>query len=851
MLHSKDESYTELRAAAIRFEAQQRLFTELGASMTGSGRGHGVFQVQGDGAEEEGEDPEDLYVEAVGKGGASKCHRCGKAGHMQKDYTDMTQVKCFRCGQSGHIGSNCRSPKAKAKALPKAKPKAGNKGSPRKTTKGKGGGKGKKGKLNEVGEAEEGKEPEQEWAEEEQAEEEWPEESGQVSGVLLMPLFVGSVEEASDGWMYWLLDSGDKECYRRASRGRDVSGRYLAANGTPVEMGEKVLASVLFAVERSDGTQDSQEFQLECNIGQTAHNIISTTQLMKKGWTFVQSNSGSFLVHEPTKTFIGEVLYWGSCPWIRVTSDGQQAGVPKTRAKKAIQAVVSGDGVVQESPEMTRHILRGHHPYDPNCIECAQGRGVGRSPRRPRRERILEIQADFFFLGRVSDKYKFILLRQVLSGLLGTTAVGPNVNVTAQQIRQILVEFGVSGSDGPPIDSRTDAATDVGELLRRSAINREFTLSRAGPQEHNVIGSAERGVREVKEAIAVARLELAKHQLDIVDSLVGWDGICRYVVAMHNLHGKKFGKTPRELLRDSPASKENPVSAMFCSQVLAETPESVNSIGRFVTAAYLWPVRNSFAHFVVAKIEGELKYFQAKSLKLVLPLHFPDELIQRFVVSTHDGPQRKIEDYSPVEVVPSDFMKLPGRIPPPRSWVDAAGKTLGCKACDSGKGKHSVACQARYSEWLESHDVSASGSKVVVSPSPGDVEPDLLDDQQEVVGHEYVPTTPEGSDGEKVEVSHDREKRRKVEVESSPDPYFTRRCPACESGMDVPGIRHNVECRKKRASLQAQPPSTRPEVSLPLDQPMVDSPAGPDEDSVAPMEFGLVDLSQCGVLFDP
>ena len=142
-------------------------------------------------------------------------------------------------------------------------------------------------------------------------------------------------------------------------------------------------------------------------------------------------------------------------------------------------------------------------------------------PRRPRRERILEIQADFFFLGRVSDKYKFILLRQVLSGLLGTTAVGPNVNVTAQQIRQILVEFGVSGSDGPPIDIRTDAATDVGELLRWSAINREFTLSRAGPQEHNVIGSAERGVREVKEAIAVVRLELAKRQLDIVDSLVG------------------------------------------------------------------------------------------------------------------------------------------------------------------------------------------------------------------------------------------------------------------------------------------------------------------------------------------
>ena len=46
--------------------------------------------------------------------------------------------------------------------------------------------------------------------------------------------------------------------------------------------------------------------------------------------------------------------------------------------------------------------------------------------------------------------------------------------------------------------------------------------------------------------------------------------------------------------------------------------------------------------------------------------------------------------------------------------------------------------QERHQEWLESHDVSASGSKVVVSPSPGDVEPDLLDDQQEVVGHEFM-----------------------------------------------------------------------------------------------------------------
>ena len=57
--------------------------------------------------------------------------------------------------------------------------------------------------------------------------------------------------------------------------------------------------------------------------------------------------------------------------------------------------------------------------------------------------------------------------------------------------------------------------------------------------------------------------------------------------------------------------------------------------------AYLWPVRNSFAHFVVAMIESELKYFQAKSLKLVLPLVFPPDLIERFVVSTPEGVPRE------------------------------------------------------------------------------------------------------------------------------------------------------------------------------------------------------------------
>ena len=32
----------------------------------------------------------------------------------------------------------------------------------------------------------------------------------------------------------------------------------------------------------------------------------------------------------------------------------------------------------------------------------------------------------------------------------------------------------------------------------------------------------------------------------------------------------------------------------------------------------------------------------------------------------------------------------------------------------------------------------------------------------------------------------------------------TRRCPACESGMEAPGIRHNKECKKRFAEFEEE-----------------------------------------------
>ena len=675
MLHASDESFPSLRAAALRYEGQQRLFMELGP---GSQARH-VHEVAVDPDVYEWyeyqdwddweEDEEQLPVSAAMKGG-DRCRQCGKAGHFAKNCsTDMSKVRCFKCGDSGHIGANCKkSPSAKGKPSPKTSPKS--RANPK--SKGKGSGKGgKKGKMHELAEGEVAEEEEGEW----QAQE-WPEDWADTpEGGVMMPL-ICSFQETD--WSWWLLDSG-------------AAVSVLSENFCHVDVG----------------------------------------------------------------------------------------GAPMDVSGLKVSAV----NLDQSQAERKRqHVLKGHFPYDPHCLECQQGRGVSRAPRRPMRERVLEIQVDFFFLGT----HKLVLFRQVMTGLLGVTAVSEDIRVTGSHIRQILTEFSLVGGEGPPIDFRTDAAPDVTALIQRSGIPREYTVTRAGPQNHDSVGSVERGVREVKEGIATIRLELAKENCDLQDSLAGWEACARYVVAMHNLHGKveNTGKTGREVLRDSVEASR--VSAMFCSHVLAETPESVPSVGRFVSAGYLYPVRNSFSHFVVAKIEDDLKYFQAKSLKFVFPITYPMDLVGRFLRRTgSEPPPGPIEDQSPVEIIPDYFAKLPDSIPPPRHWLDKFGNTDDCTACATRKGKHSVKCYERYRNWLRRGDEKKQEDKKPPVPAP------VADEEV----RDLVPQEPQ----EPQELPPVKAKDVAVIPGLPKGMAPTRGCPSCDSGMVAPGIRHSAKCKKSQA----------------------------------------------------
>eukprot|EP00435_Cladocopium_sp_Y103_P040784 s2263_g11.t1 len=175
--HAAGDAYVDFRAAALRFEQQQRMFVELSGSSSSSGA-RGVHALEGAdnteewwGYDQEGydnseyaqeEDPDDewewvedaqMWISAsVARGKVSpksnvKCHLCGRRGHMAKQCkADMSKVKCFRCSKFGHIGAQC----------PEKQKNSGNNQQKKPQVKaGKGKGKGKMHELTEQGSQEE------------------------------------------------------------------------------------------------------------------------------------------------------------------------------------------------------------------------------------------------------------------------------------------------------------------------------------------------------------------------------------------------------------------------------------------------------------------------------------------------------------------------------------------------------------------------------------------------------------------------------------------------------------------------------------------------------------------------
>ena len=131
--HSGADNYESYRNAAMRWEEQQRLFSDFGTV----GHSKRLSSLEGS-VEHHSLDAE--LVDAV----EGRCGKCGSRKHTAPGCTaDMSKIRCFRCGNMGHISFNC----------PESKEGKGSKGKGATVrSKGSSKGKGKKGKLNEVSE---------------------------------------------------------------------------------------------------------------------------------------------------------------------------------------------------------------------------------------------------------------------------------------------------------------------------------------------------------------------------------------------------------------------------------------------------------------------------------------------------------------------------------------------------------------------------------------------------------------------------------------------------------------------------------------------------------------------------
>ena len=105
----------------------------------------------------------------------------------------------------------------------------------------------------------------------------------------------------------------------------------------------------------------------------------------------------------------------GSCFEGYLHADGSYLPMESSVTRQGLTVGMVGAVELSTQERLRQHVLRGHKPYDPHCLECQQGRGVSRAPRRSLKERLLEVQVDFMFLGTVGSQYKFLLFHRCFS----------------------------------------------------------------------------------------------------------------------------------------------------------------------------------------------------------------------------------------------------------------------------------------------------------------------------------------------------------------------------------------------------------------------------------------------------
>ena len=668
----------------------------------------------------------------------------------------------------------------------------------------------------------------------------------------LFPL-LSQLSESDSSW--WLLDSGASTTVLSEKfaheYGVDVSkmfskdSPYRAANGTPVKMLGKAEVGVgVVMVDEWGESRVKRHAKLRAMIGNIQHNIISTTSLCKTGWQFWQGEDWCELINTVSGEKATEVGFFAGCPWVKLHAE--KSSSLSSTLQSGFGKSVSFDEGGSLAPltrgaeqELLRHRLQGHTPHDPRCIECARGHTVFAHRRRSQSGVECELQADFCYLSsrgeftddEVDECFKVLVLVEMASNSVGFILVTRDLQQTRAEIAKWLDLMGLA-SEKASVVLHTDSEFAVGQLVSRVAPRFSFTIRRAAPQQHRSVGAAERGVRRLKEALGILRADLNKNgQVDIPFTSESLQLVLCYLGLTHNHFGKAIGSelSPLEFIAMRKLSK--PSTSVYGSVVLAELPQSLLKDSpnetRSIEAIYLHAGLGT-GPVVQGKIrvngEYHLKRFVARNLKPIFPLSWKLELSGDLLVRVegHETPAAVADEGARVDVeraLPSHSEQVAVEEPSPDyvEYPDGAPPELvrEMKEADMDVGLPRKRKEVPVVAKERPLTIRRQGP-LTAAPAVEERRPDVRD----------------------VEVV---EPPQSVEIERG---VFgkTPRCPACESGMNVPGIRHSAVCKRRFEAFQRNevPPETVASPTRPVEPSEVEVASGPGDSHLdVPVDSGL------------
>ena len=617
----------------------------------------------------------------------------------------------------------------------------------------------------------------------------------EMSSHALLGRFAGTISHllsgvaANEGFEWWLLDSGaavtvlahqNLEQYGAQVKAFDVSkDNFCAANGSSVSMHGKTCLSVRMSVWGTCGDEIWKHATINSLVGDTRHNILSTTVLARSGWTFQQDSSGARLWNESTGVEAADVIVFSGCPWMKLHPDEQ--GVDSV----GLSVDIPEKGLIQPLSKAARNELeahrnQGHTPHNPNCVECARGRTTFKHRRRSGDVIESEVQADFGFIsqhGEVSETespgaIKVLVMTEMVSNAIAYVVVNEDVNKVRGQIMKWLLHFGLE-SERMSIVLHTDAEQAVRNLVTSSSSRFSVQVRKAGNQQHQSIGGAERGVRRMKESLAILRADLTQNGWDVRMDHEHLNEALTYLALMHNHYGKsrETDMSPLEMASGRRLSK--PATALFGSTVLAEIPLSLKKYvpneTRSIEASFLHPgVDHGPVVQGVVRIDDELQLVQfcAKNIRTITPISWKKRLCDSFL--------------RPVSLELPD--EQPQALPDHRGEADEVKDLL----------------QDMDDLFGPSPSPDGGESRELVGGSKRSIPDDGGMDRKVVPRVKVASDSPTGS--------------------SSPSarpeggvPYVkTRHCKACESGMVAPGIRHSAQCKRNNDPVVRQKRSLPP-----------------------------------------